>query len=600
VQATDGNFYGTTVGGGAYNCGTVFKITPTGTLTTLYSFDEWDGDGPQSSLIQGTDGNFYGTTSGGGAPGGQGTVFKITPGGMLTTLHTFDYMDGALPFTGLVQATDGNFYGTTDVGGANSYGTVFKITPGGTLTTLYSFDRTHGANGATLMQATDGNFYGTTLNGGATNNGTVFKIAAGGTLTTLDSFCSQTNCADGANPEARLVQATDGTFYGTTSSGGTGNCPNGGCGTVFSLAPPSPLQFVPVTPCRLVDTRDTGGPIPPETGRDFAIPQLGGCNIPSTAAAYSLNVTAMPYGPLGYLAVYPTGSYNPYVSTLNSNDGRVKANAAIMPAGVNGAVTVWVTYTSDVLLDINGYFAPPSDSTLAFYPLTPCRVADTRNGQFLPGGQEADFPISGVCNAPASATAYSLNLTVVPRESLSSLTVWPAGQPQPSVANLYSPTGTVVANAALVGAGADGKVAAYPSNDTDLIIDIDGYYAPANSAPGGLSFYPVMPCRALDTRETNGPFWGHLALNVVGGAYCLLGTPQALVLNTTVVPLYGGLGYLALWPDGQPQPLFSILNSRDEQVASNMAIVATDNGWIDAYATSSTQLILDVTGYFAP
>ena len=120
------------------------------------------------------------------------------------------------------------------------------------------------------------------------------------------------------------------------------------------------------------------GPIPGGTFQDFPIPQEGGCNIPTTAAAYSLNVSVVPSGPLGYLTIWPAGEGQPVVATLNSLDGRIKADAAIVPAGVNGAVSVYVTQTTNVILDINGYFAPVSGSTLAFYPLTPCRVADTR------------------------------------------------------------------------------------------------------------------------------------------------------------------------------------------------------------------------------
>ena len=195
--------------------------SPAQTFTLLYSFDLTDGADPWAGLVQATDGNFYGTTYQGGA-NGAGTVFKITAGGVLTTLHSFDGTDGADPFAGLVQATDGSFYGTTYYGGAGSgYGTVFKITAGGVLTRLHSFDSTDGANPhAELVQATDGNFYGTTYNGGANAAGTVFKITAGGVLTTLHRF----DFTDGAYPRARLVQATDGSFYGTTS----GNSPRGG------------------------------------------------------------------------------------------------------------------------------------------------------------------------------------------------------------------------------------------------------------------------------------------------------------------------------------------------------------------------------------
>ena len=228
VQATDGNFYGTTSFGGAYAGGTFFKITPGGTLTTLYSFGYSEGVYPNGGLVQATDGNFYGTTFADQPGNGLGTVFKITTGGVLTQLHFFDGTDGANPLAGLVQATNGNLYGTTYHGGAYGDGTVFKITPGGTLTPLHSFDGADGANPqAGLVQGTDGNLYGTTDTGGAYGDGTLFKITTGGTLSTLHSL----DGTDGANPYAGLVQATNGTLYGTTYDGGAS-----GDGTVFSLS----------------------------------------------------------------------------------------------------------------------------------------------------------------------------------------------------------------------------------------------------------------------------------------------------------------------------------------------------------------------------
>jgi len=243
VQATDGNFYGTTYFGGANDDGTVYKITPSGTLTALYSFCSQsgcaDGEKPFAALVQATDGNFYGTTYFGGANGDYGTVFKITPSGTLTTLYNFcsqgGCADGENPFGALVQATDGNFYGTTYDGGANNGGTIFKITPSGTLTTLYSFCSQSGcADGecptAGLIQAADGNSYGTTNRGGANAGGTVFKITQSGALTTLYSFCSQSGCTDGFIPAA-LVQDTNGNLYGTTEDGGAN-----GYGTVFSVS----------------------------------------------------------------------------------------------------------------------------------------------------------------------------------------------------------------------------------------------------------------------------------------------------------------------------------------------------------------------------
>jgi uncharacterized repeat protein (TIGR03803 family) len=224
-------------------CGTIFKITPGGTLTTLYNFCDQgypcpDGAVSSAGLIQGTDGAFHGTTAYGGAYG-AGTVFKMTPGGTLTTLYSFCSQkrcpDGEVPITELVQGTGGDFYGTTFYGGTkNNNGTIFKITPGGKLTTLYIFcdmqpSCPDGSNpGAPLIQATDGNFYGTTFGGGNKENGTVFSITPSGTLTTLHAFSG----SDGNNPATPLVQDTSGEFYGTTEYGG----PVAGFGTIFSLS----------------------------------------------------------------------------------------------------------------------------------------------------------------------------------------------------------------------------------------------------------------------------------------------------------------------------------------------------------------------------
>lgn len=195
IQASDGNLYGTTEYGGARGytctsgCGTIFKITPDGALTTLESFGFTDGANPAAPLIQATDGNFYGTTVGGANIAcsiGCGTVFEITPEGTLTTLHRFNFTDGDAPFGGLLQATDGNFYGTTSAGYASfgtctlGCGTVFEITPEGTLTTLLGFNVTDGANPfGGVAEGTNGTLYGTTSQGGANNDGTIFYLAIG-------------------------------------------------------------------------------------------------------------------------------------------------------------------------------------------------------------------------------------------------------------------------------------------------------------------------------------------------------------------------------------------------------------------------------------
>jgi uncharacterized repeat protein (TIGR03803 family) len=280
VQGTDGDLYGTTAGtfiAGGSGYGTVFKMTPAGTLTTLHTFHHSDGADPAAGLVLGTDENFYGTTLYGGANGscqfGCGTIFRITSDGVLTTLHSFDGTDGAYPSGRLLQATDGNFYGTTQLGGANcrsaggsGCGTIFKLTPAAVFTTLHSFDGSDGSTPvAALVQGKDDRLYGTTYTGGTGSClegcGTVFEISRGGTLTTLHYFGGFPG--DGAKPEAALFEGSNGNFYGTTFQGGAYDgpynqpCQTGagdeGCGTIFKINPTGTLttlyNFCPQDEC---------------------------------------------------------------------------------------------------------------------------------------------------------------------------------------------------------------------------------------------------------------------------------------------------------------------------------------------------------------
>ena len=752
IQGSDGNFYVTADQGGANGVGTVFKVTSGGSATVLYNFcsqsDCTDGSSPNAGLIEGSDGNFYGTTLNGGV-NNQGTVFKITSSGTLTVLHSFDANNGGEPTASLVQGADGNFYGTTYNGGANGDGVIFGMTPSGSYTLLHSFagsDGSHPRGG--MVQAPDGSFYGTTYTGGSANMGTIFHLTiplvpTTTTLTTSPNpsyqgesvtMTATVTAQNGSTPAGTVVFKSDGTSVGSatlndsgvavlnysglsagtdnvtavyqgsvTLAGSTSNTvvqvvhpgttttvtstpnpstvgqsvaitatvgPSGppqptgdvsftsngntisGCtnitlsnltaqcvtsalptgtdmvvatysgdsnygpsqGTVVQIVNPVPqaVKFVTLPPCRVVDTRNPngtfGGPeIQGGTARSFPLAESGNpCNIPSNAVAYSLNVTVVTTGHLGYLTIWPTGEGQPIVSTMNSPDGRTKANAAIVPAGSSsGSVSVYVSDTTNVILDIDGYFATSGSSTLEFYPLTPCRVVDTRGpdgdlgGPYLQGQQVRNFPVlESDCQIPSTAAAYSLNFTVLPKGSrLGYLTVWPTGETQPSVSTLNDPTGTNVANAALVPAGTNGEIATYVTDDTDLLIDVDGYFAPAGS--GGLSFYALTPCRVLDTRSGGGLFSGELTIPVQTSPCGPPSTAQGYVFNATALP-HGALNFLTLWPDSENQPQVSTLNAKDGATTSNMAIVPNVDGKTDAWAQGTTQLILDISGYFAP
>ena len=437
------------------------------------------------------------------------------------------------------------------------------------------------------------------------------SVVGNGTVTSTDGFISCPGTCSYTYISLTQVTLNATPASGWSFSGWTGACMGVGSCTVnltgnlavtgVFVQPGAGIQLTPLTPCRVVDTRQNGGqPIPGNSSQSFVLP--GACGIPSNAAAYSLNVTVVPHNTLSYLTIWPTGEAQPEVSLMNSPDGRVKANAAIVPAGTQGAVSVFVTDTSDVILDINGYFATPGSATYQFYPLTPCRIIDTRsgNGGPLQAGVERDYPMAGQCGIPTTATAYSFNVTVLPtNKELDYLTVWPQGETMPVVSTLNDPTGTVVANAAIISAGNNNATAFYAhDNPTNLIVDVNGYFAPAGT--GGYSLYAVAPCRVLDTRNNGGqPFMGEKTVNVVGSPCAPPSNATAYVFNATVVPP-ASMPYLTLWPDGSDQPNVSTLNAYDGFVTSNMAIVPTRNGSIDAYAAALTHLILDISGYFAP
>ena len=251
IEGSDGNFYGTTSTKGNGDSGTVFKLTSAGVLTTIHTFTSTgtnDGANPFAPLFLANDGNFYDTTSLGGSQN-YGAIIKVTTGGAVTLLHSFDSTDGEFPKAGLVQGSDGNLYGVAFQGGAGGIGSIFKITTTGTFTLLHSFANTDGAYPNAILEGADGAFYGTTYGGGANKVGTLFKIASDGTFTSLYTF----NTTDGAYPRAGLVQASDGNFYGTTYSGGTNND-----GTIFCLN----LNNVPVPVLTSISpaSANAGGP----------------------------------------------------------------------------------------------------------------------------------------------------------------------------------------------------------------------------------------------------------------------------------------------------------------------------------------------------
>ncbi len=349
-----------TKNGGANNQGTFFRITPSGTLTTLYSFCSQancaDGGEPWSAPIQGSDGNFYGTTFNGGTAN-YGTVFKITPAGALTTLYNGP---GEIehPTGPLVQGTDGNFYGT-----AAYSGIIFKITPQGELTILNGLDE-NGYPYAGLVQASDGNFYGTFYVGDAggvsesdscdsySGCGSLFQITPGGLLTALYGFCSQANCSDGYYPIAGLMQATNGILYGTTIGGGTGGTgpgplgPGSGAGTFFSLNNGLP---------RFVQTIPTIGSV----GSTVLI--LG--NGLTGASAVTFNGTSAAFNVLSdteIQATVPSGATTGVVQ-VTTPDGILSSNVAFQMLAQATPIVPYIQVNGGAWQQINSLTVSPGD-----------------------------------------------------------------------------------------------------------------------------------------------------------------------------------------------------------------------------------------------
>src|ERR1039458_3293117 len=459
VQGIDGNLYGTTEAAGANGAGTVFKMTTGGTLTTLYDFCSQpscaDGANPNAGLVQDTDGNFYGTTFGNDNPtcggSGCGTVFKITPGGTLITLHSFcaksSCLDGANPTAALVQGTDGNLYGTTSAMGKYLEGTVFKITTSDKLTTLHTFNGTDGNSPyGGGIQGIDGNFYGTTGYGGADGNGTVFKMTSTGKLTTLHSFKG----ADGANPYGGLVQLPyplRPLLYGATYAGG-----DNGDGTIFEIAPTGNLHnqysFCSLAACAdganpsaglqtfgniAFGTTSYGGAIGDgvlfefflgglEYVTDYSFCSKTDCadgDFPLAALVEDTNdnlygTTSGGGNGFGTVFTYPSGAPKPFVEPL-PNYGKVGASIQILGTNLTGATKVTLGGVNAVFKVVSASLITatvPAGAQLAFVEVSFTWGVEESNGYFLVTPQIKSFaPLNGPVGTSVVITGVSLTGT---------------------------------------------------------------------------------------------------------------------------------------------------------------------------------------------
>jgi hypothetical protein len=279
-----------------------------------------------------------------------------------------------------------------------------------------------------------------------------------------------------------------------------------------------------------------------------------------------------------------------------------------------GGISVYASDKTDLLIDISGYY---TDSTavsgLVYYPLTPCRVIDTRSvyrpqaGPFGPPSMDARetrkfrFPATPYCTVPAAA-AYSVTLTAVPPGPLAYMTAWPDGGSQPNVSSINSFVGRVLANSVIIPASADGTIDVFAYDSTDFLVDINGYYAP-DDGKKGLYDYTVTQCRASDSTVSGGAYPDDTArtINVPAASGCsgIPSNAQGYAINVTALPNGNPMPFLTAYPAGQPRPNASILNAFQGQVVTNSAIIpAGTNGGIDVYAYRRTDVVVEISGYF--
>ncbi len=386
---TDGNFYGTTPDGGSHSAGTIFKVAPGGGATTLYEFQGGaDGAYPTAQPIQGIDGNFYGTTYSGGTGTncyfpGCGTFYRITPSGAHTVLHNFDYwVDGQSPYAPLMQAADGNFYGSTE-GGPDQRGTIFKISPSGRLQVVFNNVSTNEVipEQAALVQGNDGVIYGTSVFGGL-GSGTVFKFV-NGTVTVLHSF---TGTSDGANPIG-LVQGRDGNLYGLTTSGNV---------TIFRVSP-SGSSFATL----------------------YVIPTSVGMNPGSPLLQHTNGVLygTMSYGGSGYDGILFTfdAGLPPFVTFLPAAR-QVGHTVEILGQGFTGTTAVSFNGTPAATFSVlsNTYLTAtvPDGATTGLITVTTPSATLTSNKQFQVTPQITSIsPTSGPAGTSVVITGVSLSQT---------------------------------------------------------------------------------------------------------------------------------------------------------------------------------------------
>jgi uncharacterized repeat protein (TIGR03803 family) len=589
TEGSDGNFYGTTGTGGGFSInypggyGSVFKMAPDGTLTTLVNFNGTNGQLPQSKLVQGSDGNFYGTTYYGGSSTNCdyncGTIFRVTPDGNLTTLVNFDnYTNGFAPYAGLILGSDGNFYGTTVGGGILGYGTIFRMKPTGELTTLVNFNLTNGYGPAgRLVQASDGNFYGTNTYGGSSNNGTIFRMTPSGTITTLASF----NITNGQYPFSGLIQDSDGNLYGSTLYGGSFNY-----GTIFRLSGALLPTFSTIT--NFTPNSGPSGTSVVITGTNFT--GVTAVKFNSTPASFVVNsdtqITAtVPNGATtGPITITsPAGSVSsttnfavaaaPTLSSFTPASGPIGTSVTITGANLSGAMAVkfngvavtsfTVNSSTKITAKVpNGATTGPISVTTpggtaisatafvvspkinSFTPANgPVGSAVTITGNTLTGATSVAF--NGVpatsftvnsatkitATVPAGASTGLITVTT-PNGTATSTTVYTVTVPPLTLSSFTPTSGPIATSVTLTGSGFIGATSVTFNGVAATSLTVNSDTKITTKVPNGVTSGPIVVTTPAGTVTSSNPFLVTPKINSFTPASGPVGTVVTLTGNT--------------------------------------------------------------------
>ena len=383
-----------------------------------------------------------------------------------------------------------------------------------------------------------------------------------------------------------------------------------GYGPGGSFLPP-PVQYHPLTPARILDTRNGGTPLAPGETRSVQVSTLGG--VPAGATAAVINVTATNGTADGYLTIFPTGQTRAVASNLNWTAGMNVPNLVEVALGTGGMVSVYNPQgNTDVIFDVAGYVSVPLGTPGAdglFNALVPARVLDTRDGTGTGGtvakvgaGSSIDLTVTGAGGVPSTGVeAVVLNVTATNATAASYVTAWPKGASQPVASNLNFVAGQTVPNRVVVKVGTAGKVSLFnAAGSVDLIADVNGWFTDTTGTPSGDIFTGTSPSRIMDTRLGGAPAGpgSTIHMNVIGQGGVPTGA-HSVVINVTVTNPTAS-SYLTLWPHGASQPVASDLNFVSGLTVANLAIVKIGtSGQVDIFnAAGSTQIIVDVVGWY--